>query len=400
MRPVDKITGEIRVYGFVGLPGQTRNDSSEQYIFINRRPATAPVIGYALREAYPPLEGNRRPIVLLFVDLPPEQVDVNVHPTKREVRFHKPANVRDTLIAAVSEALGARRDMAPLTPGAAPVPGAALAPVPGASPAEERSHAALQDDAPPATLRHLVPEAAAPPAIRPFPYPAPTPLEPTPAAALLPEHAPPPDGDGLPLLPTSPAGNAPWRWFRVVGQISGRYLLLESDDGLVILDPRATRERVLYEKLMAASREGTATSQRLLLPESVKLPPADAARLRKCLAVMQAMGFGVEDFGNDHFIVESLPQLLGNISCRELLGNIAHDIENAGTRRGSEKWREEVVAKAASRALAGMDSELGEAAAEQRVHELAATRMPYTCPRGRPTMILTSLRELERKFGR
>ena len=109
LRPVDKAVGDVRVSGFAGLPNQTRNDRSEQYVFINRRPATAPVIAYALREAYPPLAGDRKPIVLLFIGMPPDRVDVNVHPTKREVRFHKPAEVRETIILAVGEAIGYRR---------------------------------------------------------------------------------------------------------------------------------------------------------------------------------------------------------------------------------------------------------------------------------------------------
>ena len=116
LKPVDTTCGAIRVTGFAGLPTVTRNDRSEQYIFINRRPATAPIIAYALREAYPPLDANRKPIVLLFIEMPPEQVDVNVHPTKREVRFHKPAEVREALILAIRRALGLERPAPPPSP--------------------------------------------------------------------------------------------------------------------------------------------------------------------------------------------------------------------------------------------------------------------------------------------
>ncbi|MDR2850067.1 MAG: DNA mismatch repair endonuclease MutL [Verrucomicrobiota bacterium] len=382
LRPVDKTVGDVRVSGFVGLPNQTRNDRSEQYVFINRRPATAPVIAYALREAYPPLDGDRKPIVLLFIEMPSDRVDVNVHPTKREVRFHKPAEVREALILAVTAALGVTR-RGGAEPRTGPGPGTQDAPPP------EAPGAAV-------SLRTLAPEAAARPASAPFPYPAPLPPgRPAPPA----EAPPPPTGQGLPLF-TAPQDGSPWRWCRVLGQLGGRYVLLETDGGLVTLDPRAARERVLYEKLMDNAAAAETLSQKLLLPETVQLASADAARLRKHLTVVQAMGFGVEDFGSDHFIVEALPAALGEVSCRELLGNIAHDLENAGTRRGSEKWREELVAKAACRAVAGGDGALPEAAAQRLVNELAVTRMPYTCPRGRPTMIFTSYRELERKFGR
>ena len=389
LRPVNKIFGEVRVFGFAGLPNQTRKDRSEQYVFINRRPATAPVIAYALREAYPPLEGDRKPIVLLFIEMPPEHVDVNVHPTKREVRFHKPAEVREALILAIGEAIGVRRQV-----GGTGVPSAIQGRDAGVS----------------LSLRTLVPEASAPaaeaggrrepllPSSSPFPYPGEKPV-----SDLRPPVSVPvltvPTGAGLPLF-TVPQDGSPWRWCRVLGHVGGRYVLLETDGGYVTVDPRAARERVLFERLMSGHQKGTALSQRLLLPETVRLAPADAARLRNYLNVVQEMGFGVEDFGSDHFIVEALPDALGPVSCRELLGNIAHDLENAGTRRGSEKWREEIVAKAACRAAAGVEEVLTNENAERLVNALAATRMPYTCPRGRPTMIFTSYRELERKFGR
>ena len=406
LRPVGKTVDGVRVFGFAGLPTVTRNDRSEQYVFINRRPATAPVIAYALREAYPPLEGDRKPIVLLFIEMPADRVDVNVHPTKREVRFHKPAEVREALIQALSEALGVTRRRREEFIG-------------------NREESAGDGDAGSAkreeaagTLRTLVPEAAArvapaaaapSPAATPapFPYPGPVPLTDAPSAvpthpsflSTLPLSSAPPTGQGLPLF-TAPEDGAPWRWCRVLGQVAGRYVLLETDGGTVTVDPRAARERVLYERLMEGRQAGGSLSQKLLLPETVQLAPADAARLRKHLKVVQEMGFGVEDFGSDHFIVEALPEALGHVSCRELLGNIAHDLENAGVRRGSEKWREEIVAKAACRAASGADETLTNESADRLVKALAATRMPYTCPRGRPTMIFTSYRELERKFGR
>ncbi|MBQ6248118.1 MAG: DNA mismatch repair endonuclease MutL [Kiritimatiellae bacterium] len=137
MRPVDYAVGDIRISGFVGIPTLNRADRGEQYIFVNRRAASAAVIPYALREAYPPLEGDRKPVVVLFVDLPPTEVDVNVHPTKREVRFRDASAVRDAIISAVTKALG----IAPKSPvgmtdaGTAPaiptrVPGSRF-PVPG-----------------------------------------------------------------------------------------------------------------------------------------------------------------------------------------------------------------------------------------------------------------------------
>jgi len=392
LRPVDRTVGSVRVHGFAGLPTFTRADRTEQYIFVNRRPASAAVIPYALREAYPPLETDRKPVVLLFVELDPEFVDVNVHPTKKEVRFRRPADVREAIIAAVSGALG-HTPKRTLTPPAANEP-AALPPLP------------------------------APPRENPAqPLPWPVGREPvnsgqwavssvekaelggqrtldgaqrTEVGSQNPESQ---ISDLKSGIPSSDA--SPWKWCRVLGQIGGLYVLLETDAGYVTLDPRAAHERVLYERLLEAEKDGAVKSQRLLLPETVKLPPEDAARVRRHLALLQSMGFGVDDFGDDHFVIDALPEEVRAAPRRELLLDIAHDLETAGARRGSEKWREEAVVRAACRAaVAGRQSELAPQELAQLVSDLARCRMPYTCPRGRPTMILTPYRELARKFGR
>lgn len=386
MRPVDHAGRGVRVSGFAGLPTFTRADRSEQYIFVNRRAASAAVIPYALREAYPPLDNDRKPIVILFIDVAPEDVDVNVHPTKREVRFREAADVRDAIIAAVSAALGtsprsaapaSRLPSAPSTdPLATAVPPPAPAPPPRADPV--RNFPSL--DTP----------------LRIFPR---TPLPEAPGTSTAPEC-----GGNAPdtfALPPEGSPNAPWEWCRVLGQVAERYVLLETDGGYVVLDPRAARERILFERLMAPVREGHPVEcQRLLMPETVQLPPEDADRLRKHLDLLRTMGFEIDGFGDNRFIVEALPAGLGAVDCRGLLTDLSHDIQSAGARRGAGKWREEAIAEAACRSAAGGSGALKSAEIETLVRNLAATRMPYTCPRGRPTMIFTPLRELARKFGR
>jgi len=387
LRPVDRTLCGVRVHGFAGLPTVTRADRGEQYIFVNRRPASAAVVPYALREAYPPLETDRKPVVMLFIELNPEFVDVNVHPTKREVRFRRPADVREAIIAAVSAALGhtPRRLTAPVASNEAPV----LLPTPTPPhenpaqhlpwPIEQRSEIRGQ---PPefGSQNSEIDEERKAKNEKPLNTPA---QPPSPVFRL----------------PSSDA--SPWRWARVLGQIGRLYVLLETDAGYVVLDPRAAHERVLYERLLATETSGAIQAQRLLLPETVKLPPEDAARVRRHLDLLQSLGFGVSDFGDDHFMIDALPDAVCNAPCRALLLDIAHDLETAGARRGSDKWREETVIRAACRAaVAGEQSELAPQELTQLVNDLARCRMPYTCPRGRPTMLLTPFRELARKFGR
>jgi len=393
MRPVDGTVAGVRVHGFVGLPALARMDRSEQYVFVNKRPATAPVIGYAISAAYPKLEAEARPVVVLSVDRPPDQVEVNVQPTKREVRFRRPGDVRDAVFQAVSAAFGC-----------------------STTPATEPNPPVMP---PSADLRHLVSFAAA----RPQPVqhdlpvpgrqPAPPLVDASAAAAVMPGACAPFDYAsvaGGPVAPgpeaaaaagmDAPVDDAPWRWFRVMGQVGGRYALLETDTGYVTLDPVAAYERVVYEALLRRQDGAAAVSQQLLLPETVQLPPRDAARLRDYLDVVQALGFGVGEFGGDCFVVDALPAVLADAPCRGLLVGLAQDLEQTGVQRGTGRWREEAVARAACRAAAGTGRNLDDAAIEALVRELAATRMPYTCPRGRPTMVLTTWRELARRFGR
>ncbi|MEI8242808.1 MAG: DNA mismatch repair endonuclease MutL, partial [bacterium] len=388
LRPVDRTVGQVRVHGFAGLPTFTRADRTEQYIFVNRRPSSAAVIPYALREAYPPLETDRKPVVLLFVDLDPEFVDVNVHPTKKEVRFRRPADVREAIIAAVSSALGhtPRRAPSPAAANAAP----ALPPLPAPPREDPVQHLPWPrvSPGPEAGGRWQV-EGGEKPEIRGQRSEV---ANNAADAASASAFCPPQSAINNPqsTIPAPSSGDSPWRWCRVLGQLGGLYVLLETDAGYVVLDPRAAHERVLYEQLLEAQKRGAVDSQRLLLPETVKLPPEDAARVRKHLELLQSMGFGVDDFGNDHFVIDALPEEVQSAPRRELLLDIAHDLETAGARRGSEKWREEAVVRAACRAaVAGRQSELSPQELAQLVGALARCRMPYTCPRGRPTMILT-----------
>ena len=397
MRPVDHKTGTVHVHGFAGLPALNRADRGEQYIFVNRRAASAPVVGYALREAYPPLDGNRKPVVILFIDLPPEEVDVNVHPTKREVRFRDATTVRDTIISAITEALGIVSAHADTEDGIQPMDATAASSSPGESPVSPAWHPVEGSPFGSGTYSGLLPPKAndtscSVPAFSPPPPSGPLPPPPPAAQPKL--------TASLPKDDSAPA-NAPWAWCRILGQIADGYVILETDGGYVVLDPQAAHERVLYEQMLAASSKEKPTSQPLLMPESVQLPPNDAARLRENLEIMRSMGFGIDLFGDDgNFIVDALPAGVETTDLRSFLLDVSTGIATAGTKRGTGKWRENAVAQAAAKAAVSRTGALAPEALAALVRDLAATKMPYVCPRGRPTMLFTPLRELARKFGR
>jgi len=379
----------VRVTGFVSRPTLHRGDRSEQYVFVNRRPATAPVIGYALGEAYHAmLADGRHPYVFLFLELPVDQVDVNVHPTKREVRFRRPSEVRDTLIHGVRKALqGGGQDFV-LGRGETASPPVAPVPAP--------REALLKIDDLPAARAFVYPKLPPPEAFlsRVSASGAGSVVEPPKAGpAPAPPAGPVPPG-------AAGAARSPWAWCRVVGQVGGLYVLLETEDGLVLMDPHAAHERVLFEKILAALEAGTVESQGLLTPETAELPPRDALHVRKHIEIMRKMGIGVSEFGGDTFVVDALPAEFGRVAIRDMLIDVARHLELLGERGSGSRWREEAIAQAACKAAVKARDRLGLAEIEKLVVALASAEMPYTCPHGRPTLIHMSFKELAKKFGR
>lgn len=376
----------VRVSGLLERPNLSAPTRRDQYVFVNGRPATAASVAYALREAYPRRAGEARPAAILFIDVPPGQVDVNVHPTKREVRFRDSLAVKRAIEDAVAAALGggkaeatretreARDDAAPQVSFVSPAP-SPQAPF-----------------APP--VSHVSPLASSP--ARPScPTCQPPPLAPLPAPAPVQNEI------SFAVEPDSPRSK-PWQWFRFLAQAASGYLLIETDAGIVTINPQAARERIAYERLLAASSATAAArpAQALLIPETVKLNPVDSARIAASLETIARMGFQVEPFGTDTFKIDAVPQLLGALDPATVLATIARDLAEGGSRRSGERWRDERIAKSIAKSFAGASPALTKEGAESLVEELCTCRMPYVCPRGKPVMIFTSTRELNRKFDR
>ena len=372
--PVTSDVGTVHVHGYAERPGHDAALRRDQFVFVNGRPATAASITYALREAYPRQRAEARPAVVLFIDLPPEQVDVNVHPSKREVRFRRSADVRDALLAAFAPQRAEREEPAPPatpapeSPAAAPQP--FVAPFQPTLPTTGGTRCCASETPLPTQLTPAVAQQRDPPALEP-------PVE-------SPREEPP--------LQTA---TGPWRWFKFLAQTGSGWVLLETDAGLVTLNPRAARERIAYERIINAHE---ALTQPLLIPETVTLPPSESARIRNFLSELQTVGFTVEEFGHDTWKVDAVPALLAGCDVPALLASIASDIAEAGSARGGARWRDELVARSVARSYSRASLQLTPEAATQLVEELARTRMPYVCPRGRPIMVFTSNAELLRKF--
>ena len=374
------------VTGYIERPNLSAPTRREQYVFVNGRPASAPSIAYAVREAYPRHQGDAKPALFLFIDLPPSQVDVNVHPTKREVRFRDNVAVKRAICDAIEHAINIPRPVEPQPFNAQPTMAEIHQPT--------AEHAATVDVRQPAAgidgrqteteSGNKQPSAGMLPPRSNF---QPSTPKPAPVEVELPIAA---DDDGA----------KPWKWFRFLAATESGYIIIETDSGLVTVNPHAARERIAFERLTDAARGGCAAlSQQLLIPDAVRLSPIEAARVAAALPDIRAMGFRIEEFGRDTFKVDAVPQILGGMSPADVLSTIARDLAEGGTRRG-ERWREELVAKSIARSFAGMSVAVDEKGATKLVEELAACRMPYVCPRGKLTMFFTSTRELDRKFSK
>jgi len=204
----------------------------------------------------------------------------------------------------------------------------------------------------------------------------------------------------IPNQTNPPIPVSPWSWCRVLGLVGNCYVALETEDGLVLMDPHAAHERVLYERFMSETEGGEVVSQSMLIPETVELKPRDAANVRKLLKRLKELGFGISEFGGDNFVIDALPAPFARASAAAILSELCSELARAGTRGGKSRMLEESVAQVAARAAVRARDRLTLEEIENLVIDLSRTEMPYTCPHGRPTVILTSLQELNRKFGR
>lgn len=378
IRKVAHIAGNLNISGYVALPSLTRPDRAEQYLFINKRPASAALLSGAIRDGYKMLiPRDRNPIVFIFLDLDPGLVDVNVHPAKKEVRFRNPLEVRNAVSEAIRFALANRPEEGARAVSSIPAPGKISADI------KNRAH--VPRDVP--ALAQIWDYSG---------YKRKTPASKIvefgigKAGAKKEKHLP----------AKEEAKSKPWAWRRVVGQIGSLYVLLETEDGLVLMDPHAAHERILFEKFMAEVAKGAAESQTLLMAESVVLAPTDSENLKRVIEPLKKFGFSIAEFGQDTFLVDAVPACFGNVAARALINEIASALSGTADRNKGEYMFEEQVAQAACRASVKAHTRLSSAEIENLVFQLENAEMPYTCPHGRPIIIHFSFQELARKFGR
>jgi len=395
----------LRVWGLIGSPGVSRGTRESQHLFVNRRPVENRGLNYALLEGYHnSLMKGRYPVCCLFLEIDPAAVDVNIHPAKREVKFHREFEVRRLVQQAIRETLLAFHSDS--EPSSAP----AVRPSPTA-PLPDRQTALPHFPEPPHARPDLESER---PAVRPSlsvgfaPTPTPAPILPPPPE--LPGTPPPlipsssndsvftPAFRPAPLSGSVPLLNVPLRLVGVVGKL---YVVLESDRGLVLLDQHAAHERILFEQMMTRiETNAAAPSQKLLLPETIELPPRDAQFLREQLGALTRLGVGLSEFGERTFLLDALPPFVKVPDTRRFVFDLVDELRAAGREVNLARLGEHTVAKTVCRHAVKANDPLGGPELENLVEDLRRCAMPYTCPHGRPTLIEMNYRELEKKFGR
>jgi DNA mismatch repair protein MutL len=373
------LAGRLAVWGFIGAPGVSRATREDQHVFVNRRPVENRGINFALMEGYhTALMKGRFPVCCLFIEIDPGEVDVNIHPSKREIKFHREKAVRQLVAQAVRETLLKFHGAPPILK-SEPGP---LVPAPKAEPVDLPDFPRLSKPLAnwPAPPRPVV----APAAILPVPQLSPVTA---PATVLAPTAS-----AALPLLQVP---------LRLVGVIGRLYVVLESDRGMVLLDQHAAHERILFEQMVRRLEEtGSAPSQRLLLPETVELSARDAQFLREQLATLSRLGVGMSEFGERTFLLDALPPFVKVSNPRQFILGLVDELKAAGQAVNTVRLGEQVIAKTVCRHSVKANDLLTGPELQNLIEDLRHCAMPYTCPHGRPTLIEMNFRELEKKFGR
>jgi len=367
----------LRLSGFAGVPTLNRGNARAQYLFVNGRPVQDRLLVGAVRGAYQDfLARNRHPMVALFLDVPPETVDVNVHPAKAEVRFRDAGLVRGLIVGGLRHALEAAGHRASTTVAAAALeafqPG-------GAGAASWRQSSTVP--------RELAEIAAA--------YQAPSSTRvldsfDTPSARAAIDEIETPGGHAAVSFPLGAAR----------AQVHGTYIVAQTETGMVIVDQHAAHERLVYERMKAALANGGAKRQGLLIPEVVEMEEAAVERLCARVAEFGELGLVIEKFGPGAVVVREVPALLGQSDVTGLLRDLADDLEEFGAGLALKERLEDVCSTMACHGSVRAGRRLTPDEMNALLREMEVTPHSGQCNHGRPTYVELNLADIEKLFGR
>ena len=381
---VENEAGGCKLWGYVGHPSQTKSSRKGQYLFLNGRPISDRSLSHALTEAYRGLVMvGRQPIAFLFLEMPPELADVNVHPTKAEVRFQdSQQHYRQLLSTIRSTFLGLPLETALRVDTA-------------------NQHETVDAGGPHQQRLAIAPaQGGATPSPWSAPTTTPTGGSPTYSPPTSPAHA----SSAVPTArdePWSPPARPTTTSGGVRGiQVHDCYLLIETPEGVAVVDQHALHERVLYEHFKQRVLDGEVEQQKLLVPESVELSPREAAVLIEQSELLESLGFGIEAFGNNTVLVQAYPAILRRPDFDRLLQDLADTLEQPGQSPSRRDILESLLQMMACKAAIKAGHRLTAEEMSSLLEQSHLIDDAHHCPHGRPTALVLSRAELDRQFGR
>jgi DNA mismatch repair protein MutL len=345
----------VSISGWISDPRSSRSTSQGIYLFVNGRPVRDRTIQHGLMAGYGRrLMKGQYPVAALFIKIPFNRVDVNVHPTKNEVRFADPGQIHAAVQTAVSAVLERTA-----RPGWIPAPGSGR----------------LAE--PPALFKRRPPQGG-PVAVK---------------TAATSERLHPQDQPPL-WAPERLGGR------QIIGQFRGTYILCEAGEELILIDQHAAHERIRFEQLKAQAETDRKDSQRLLIPQTVDLSHRQAAALSELLSELQNLGLDIEPFGGGTFVVKAVPAVLAGREIAPIIRDMAEKLAETGFGAGIEKALEECLVVMACHESLRANRPLTEIEMRRLVEQLDRCHDPSHCPHGRPTWICWNVRAIEKLFGR
>ena len=364
---IDCVREGLRLTGVVSLPTFNRGMADQQYLFVNSRPVKDRLLVGALRAAYRDLLArDRHPVAALFIEVPGDEVDINVHPAKTEVRFRDPAAVRGLIVGGLRAALDE---------------------------AGHRSSAREQFAAPAAWQ------------VEPVGGDAGLAFAPPPAQGSVWDHrpafsnAPLPQGRAVPASPIAPADRSyPLGIAR--GQVAATYIVAEAEDGLVIVDQHAAHERLVLERMRRAGAGASVARQALLIAETVEMDEVECDRLEGAAGELADLGLEIERFGPTTMLVRATPAALGKADVSGLLADLAGELAELGTALALRDRLDHVAATIACHGSVRAGRILSVAEMNALLREMEVTPHSGQCNHGRPTWIKLAHGDIEKLFGR
>ncbi len=371
----------ITVHGFIGGPGLSRSGRQQQITFLNGRSIESPSIHYGLREGYhTALMKGQHPVTFLFIEMDPHAFDINVHPAKKEARFHDGNAVREVVALAVHHALAESRRL-------------------------PEGHPSSRAERPPVDV--ILPQIVDHPRSR-----APDVTQTLLSIPKAEQHALRADWSAPPTRtapstiqspPKATANDEPHTeadTFRIIGVLNNLYVLMEGKEGLVLMDQHAAHERVMFEKMRAAMERDGVPSQRLLIPLTLQVSPRDADLITRNLEALSKLGVEAQPFGPNIFKIDAIPTFLKTDDPLAWLNQVIEELSALSSKSSSTRLGEDMIATTACRHAVKANDILAGPELRALLNDMFKCEMPYCCPHGRPTLIQISYPELERKFGR